>query len=201
VPNFDKPQTALVLLAAGQSKRLGQCKALVDLAGQTPLERLIEAGRSISSAQPLVISGADHEKIAKGLPAKCELLLNPDWEMGRSGGVALAAAARAGFDLCIAPVDVPLVPRAVFWAMQNAWQACGSPERGWLAPCFEGRHGHPILIGRALARELAGWEADRPLRELRAKADPELSIGTPHMEVLDDLDRNSDLKSLRQRIS
>ena len=34
---------ALVLLAAGASKRLGTCKALVDLGGASPLARLLEA--------------------------------------------------------------------------------------------------------------------------------------------------------------
>lgn len=192
--------TALVLLAAGASERLGECKALVDLGGESPLERLVAAGRSISSARPLVVGGAHHAALAEALPFGCELVNNENWSAGRTGGIALAVQARAGFDLCIAPVDVPLVPRDVFWALQRAWQISGSPARGWLAPEFEGRYGHPILIGRDLVRELADWEPDRPLKELRDLAEERLGLGVAHPEILDDLDSPKDLEALRRRI-
>lgn len=196
----DSRGSALVILAAGASKRLGQCKALVDLEGQSPLARLLDQGRSISAVAPLVVTGAHHRKIAAAEPEGCELLENPNWEAGRTGGLALAAAARVGFDLCVAPVDVPLVPRNVFWILENAWSALDAPQDGWLAPSFEGRYGHPIWIGRRLASELLSWEPDRPLRELRAQAKECLAVEVPHPEILDDLDRSKDLEGLRRRI-
>jgi molybdenum cofactor cytidylyltransferase len=131
------------------------------------------------------------------------LVRNPRWSEGRTGGVALAAAVRRGRDLCLAPVDVPLVPRSVFAELAHAWAKAGSPARGWLAPRHAGRPGHPIVVGRALlaalVEELAGFGAATPLRALRERADPLWTVEVDDAAVLDDFDTQADLAGLRAR--
>jgi len=197
---------ALVVLAAGASTRLGACKALVDLGGTTPLARLLAAGRACAGAPPLVVAGAHHAEIERAAPAGVEVLLNPDWAAGRLGGLALASAARPDCDLCVAPVDVPLVPPEVFAALCAAWDGAQSPPLGWLAPFVvrgdsERAYGHPFLLGRALAARIASLGKDVPLRELRAHAAPLMSIQVDSVAILDDLDTRADLDRLRRRIS
>ena len=199
----------LVLLAAGESRRLGTCKALVALRKEhpaTPLDMLLAAGADFAARPPLCITGRHHAEIAAAAPAGIELLENHAWRDGRTGSVRYAARHLPGEDLCLAPVDVPTVPRRVFAALRAAWQAAGHPAQGWLAPrvgCGEaGRHGHPVVLGRALAaRLLAEWPADRPLRELRALADPLLAVETDSDAVLCDLDGPGDLAVLRRRLA
>ncbi len=197
-PQVPSAGIAPVLLAAGASRRLGECKALVDLEGQTPLERLAEAARAFGQAPPLVLVGAHEEAIRKQLPTGCELLVNPDWEAGRTGSLKLAAAARTGWDLAILPVDVPRVPVQLCLELATAWQQQGSPPRGWLAPRHKGRFGHPVLLGRELGRRLATFGPDQPLSELRQAAEPLLSLETDFYEVLEDLDTPLDLALLRR---
>ncbi len=197
---------ALVVLAAGASTRLGACKALVDLGGRTPLERLLEAGRAFDGAPPLVVAGAHQAAIAHAAPPGVEVRENAAWAEGRLGGIALAARARAGCDLCLAPVDVPLVGAAVFAALRAHWDAAGAPAEGWLAPFVvragSGRaFGHPLVIGRALAARCANSRKDLPLRELRGQAEPLMSIRVDDAAILDDLDSPDDLERLRRRIS
>jgi molybdenum cofactor cytidylyltransferase len=103
--------------------------------------------------------------------------------------------------LCIAPIDVPLVPRAVFEALLAAWRRAAHPPRGWLAPRHSGRFGHPIVLGREIAAELAHLEKDAPLRDLRARAAPLLAVDVQSSEVLDDLDSQDDLARLRAKLS
>lgn len=202
---------ALVLLAAGESDRLGACKALVRLRERdpaTPLALLLSAGASLSGAVPLVVTGADHDEIAAAVAAmgaEVELARNERWADGRTGGVRLAARLRPGHDLCLAPVDVPLVPESVFRALAEAWEAAGAPARGWLAPAvlLEGRrrHGHPVVVGRELLLETAGWPPARPLFELRRHAEPLLTVPVDAAEILDDLDTPEDLAALRRRLA
>ncbi len=198
---------ALVVLAAGASSRLGLCKALVDLGGRTPLARLVDAGRvAFDGAAPLVIAGAHHAEIVRAAPIGVEVLENPAWTEGRLGGVALAAGARPDCDLCLAPVDVPLVPAEVFAALRAAWDSAGRPPLGWLAPFVvragsEREYGHPCLIGRELAARCASLGKDLPLRALRVQAVPLLSIEVDTASILDDLDTPDDLERLRRRIS
>lgn len=191
---------APVLLAAGASQRLGSCKALVDLGGRTPLARLAEAVTGVADAAPLVVAGHHVAELRAALPEGCELLENPDWAAGRTGGLKLAAGARVGFDLLICPVDVPLVPASVCAELLAAWSGQGRPERGWLAPRHSGRFGHPVLLGRGLAAELLRFGPDRPLSDLRRAAEPLLGLETACAEVLDDLDTPEDLAELRRRI-
>jgi CTP:molybdopterin cytidylyltransferase MocA len=200
-PGIVKP--ALVLLAAGSSSRLGACKALVSLtpknAPKNALELLSEAGACFDGATPLVITGADHARIEAALPRGLEIAHNAEWSRGRTGGVALAHLRRPGLDLCLAPVDVPLVPARVFEALLWAWASAGSPSQGWLAPRRAGRFGHPVLVGRSLLEELAEFEPGAPLSALRARADPLLSVDVDADEVLDDLDDPEDLARMRGR--
>lgn len=198
---------ALVILAAGASTRLGRCKALVELADTTPLAALLAAGACFDGAPPLVVAGADHDAIARAAPARAEVLHHARWSDGRTGTVAAAAARRPGLDLCLAPVDVPLVPSEVFAALRAAWIAEGSPTRGFLAPWVgpekdsdrPHRFGHPIVVGRELLRELAALPADAPLSELRARAEPLRGVEVRSRAILDDLDTPEDLERLRGR--
>jgi len=198
---------ALVVLAAGAAERLGAVKALVRLReGEpgTPLALLLAAGAAFDGAPALVIAGRAASAIARALPAGAECLANPRWSAGRTGGVQLACARRPGQDLCLAPVDVPLVPRAVFAALHAEWQRLGRPARGWLAPCVERagerRHGHPVVVGRELLLELKDFPPDRPLRELRGRAAPCAELLVDSESVLDDLDSPADLVRLRARL-
>ena len=223
---------ALVILAAGASSRLGFCKALAPLGAgphDTPLSRLLTAAGPRSGPPALLVTGKhDTELRAAAGHEELEILHNPLWRAGRTGSVALAAAARPGLDLFLAPVDVPRVPAQVFGALVDAWRRAGYPARGWLAPRLatpEGqrggrpRFGHPVIIGRALAAELSAclgadgrqppsggkdfpprsdWRS-RPLRAWRATADPLLSLPVTSPEILENLDTPQDLSRMRDR--
>ena len=196
-----------VLLAAGASRRLGEPKALAALSddpADTPLARLARAAREGLGEAPLVVTGAHHELLAAAAP-ELSLLHNRDWSRGRTGGVALAAAHLAGRDLLLLPVDVPRIPGALVLELVRAWAAAGAPARGWLAPWTGAtgapdaprRYGHPVLVGRELLRELAAFDPDQPLSELRAGADPLLGLETRLAEILEDLDSPADLARMR----
>src|SRR5215207_3308703 len=97
------------------------------LARSTPLALLARAAALLPDRPGLVVAGQDHDAIAAALPAGFELARNEDWAGGRTGSVALARGLRPSCDLCLAPVDVPLVPERVFAALAACWRAQGSP--------------------------------------------------------------------------
>jgi molybdenum cofactor cytidylyltransferase len=193
---------ALVILAAGASRRLGESKALVELDGESVLAHLCRAGACVDGGRALVVLGGDAQRVLERLPAGCDALQNPAWSAGRSGGVLLAHRARPGRALLIAPVDVPRVPERVFAALAREWDALGDPAGGWLAPRLpDGAFGHPVVVGTGLLEALEGLPPDTPLRELRARAAPLASVEVFDPEILDDLDTPADLRSLRNRRS
>ena len=221
----------LVLLAAGASSRLGQPKALAPLPQGTPLERLLRAMHwaQVSSEAPLLITGRHDAEIRAalcGLPAveqpNCHF--NPDWATGRTTSILTAARHATDRDLLIAPVDHPRISSRLLHALCAEWQQRGAPARGWLAPgsaladppnklrkssstdAGTLRAGHPIVVGRDLIAVLlsaaASWST-RPLRDLRALADPLWMW--PVLDTLDalaiheNLDTPADLAALTRR--
>ena len=192
----------LVILAGGASSRLGTCKALVDLAGATPLARLLAAGmRPRRRAPPLVITGADHAAIAAAAPAGADVACNEGWRSGRTGSVQLAARLRPGLALCLAPVDVPRVPRGVFQSLLGAWLAAGEPALGWLAPRVAGLPPHATDIRSCSApicsSSRSRWHRRNPCVRCVARARPLLSVPVPGTEILESLDTPGDLARLQ----
>ena len=195
---------SLVILAGGASMRLGACKALArlrDAPPNTPLALLLAAGRALDELPPdppLVVTGADHLDILAATPRGVEVAHNHAWRLGRTGSVLAARDARPGRDLCIAPVDVPLVPADVFLALGEAWRAAGSPPRGWISPQTpDGRGGHPVVVGRELLSRWQPASLDEPLRSLRQVASPSLIVVVATHSIHDNLDTPDDLKRLR----
>ena len=189
---------ALVLLAAGASRRLGRPKALAPIGSRAAIDHLLAAGAALGDPRPLVITGAHHAALAAHLAGReLEVLANPNWAEGRTGSLSLAASARAGDDLCIAPVDHPLVSGETFALLGRSWRERGHPATGWLAPRLGGRYGHPVLIGRDLASRLGSMDPDQPLRDLRPSAIPLWAVPVRDRGVLLGLDTPSDLEALR----
>ncbi len=200
-PGLGHLAPVLAVLAAGESRRLRECKALVDLGGRTALERLLAAG-SVVPGPPLVVVGADADDNRATLPPGVEVVVNERWIEGRSGSVRLAFSARPGRDTIVAPIDVPLVSQSVFEALLAEWDRAGAPAHGWLAPATNGdglRPGHPVMIGRNLLPELFLWDPDTPLSRLRGMAHPLWMVEVDDPAIHDDLDTIEDLKRLRDR--
>lgn len=190
---------ALVVLAAGASERMGACKALIELDGEPAILRLLASARALGDELPLVVTGAHHEAIAAALADEpVEVLGNPDWASGRTGGLARAVARRPGRDLCVAPVDHPRVAASTFEALAREWRALGEPARGWLAPRpgDAGGFGHPVLVGREIAARASSLGPDAPLRDLREQARPLAWVRVDDPAVMENLDRPEDLKNL-----
>ena len=191
---------ALVVLAAGASSRLGSCKALTPIDGVTVLERILAADAE-RTHHPLVVAGPDFEAIQVAAPEDVLVVAHPHWAEGRTGSVARAVQERRNQDLLLAPVDCPAVPTSVFRALRDAWARAGSPPLGWLAPQHSGGdYGHPIVIGRELLGRVAAFDPDRPLRDLRAWADPLLSVQVDSVAVLEDLDTPQDRARIEDRV-
>ncbi|TAJ17860.1 MAG: hypothetical protein EPO68_08750 [Planctomycetota bacterium] len=193
----------VLVTAAGASRRMGTCKALLELDGACAFEWIARAAHAADpSARVVLVTGADDAAIrarAARSSERVECLHNPDWERGRAGGLALAARRFPRTDALVWPVDCPRVGAATIRALGERWAELGEPARGWLAPTLRGavpaRYGHPIWVGRELLSELGALGPDTPLSALRARAFPLAALETADARVLEDFDSPADLPS------
>ena len=148
-----------IVLAGGKSSRMGRPKALLPIgrAGETFLQRITRTLSAAGIEDLVVVGGADAAAIragAHGLAAGVRIVDNPDWERGQLtsilAGLDAVNTGEAG-GILVTLVDVPLVNVSTvrtLTAVQRERQAA------IVRPVSNGRHGHPVIFGRALFDEL-----------------------------------------------
>ena len=145
---------AAVILSGGASRRMGSPKALVPYRGSTFLEHLVNVTVQPRIGARRIVLGAHAELIAKAihLPAG-EIVINEEWEKGQLSSLQAALrslpAATDGILLCL--VDHPLISATL---VRNLIDRFYSAKKPIVVPCYEGRHGHPVIFSSSLYEEL-----------------------------------------------
>lgn len=90
---------AVVVLAAGGSRRLGQPKQLLQRGRETLLGRALRLASATLPARMLVITGGNVENLAAELDSwPCEQVHNPQWTDGLSSSLRAAATRLCNFE-------------------------------------------------------------------------------------------------------
>ncbi len=150
-----------IILAAGDSSRMGRDKALLpwppSVAGQRPsTETFLSAAiRALSLATEfvVVVTGKNAEALAPVVYAEgASLVINPDPGRGQFSSlqVGLREVLNRGRDAAMVTlVDRPPVGAATLQALHDAFES--SEQNIWLViPEFSSKHGHPYLLGREM---------------------------------------------------
>ena len=144
-----------VILAAGQSTRMGQPKALLPSphTGRTFVTQLIhslqEGGVDRLGVVGRPTDAGLRREIAGAVP-HVDFVDNPSHELGQLSsllaGLAYAEAHGAAGALVV-PVDMPLIRAAT---VRAALEAFVSSDRPVLRVTHRGQHGHPVIFGAGL---------------------------------------------------
>ena len=92
----DGPRLAVLIMAAGESRRFGSCKLLADVDGKPMLQHSIELAQSTDAALIRLVTGCWHEEIKQAQAAgdidDIDLTYNPDWQQGLGSSIAAGIA-------------------------------------------------------------------------------------------------------------
>jgi molybdenum cofactor cytidylyltransferase len=192
-----------VVLAAGESKRMGTQKLLLPFGDTTIVGAVVRTAAASRVDRTMVVLGADREAVRKELtpsgktPADLAFAVNEDYRLGmltsiQAGLRGLPAAARAAV---IMLGDQPFLPSRVVDAVVAAYLAAG---RGLVIPTFQGRRGHPVLLDLEYRDEVLGLDPPAGLRALmRDHAADILETEVADPNILRDLDTPEDYAGLR----
>ncbi len=193
---------AAAVLSAGESRRMGSPKALLDAGdGDTFVERIVKTLRAVGVRRILVVVAPDAGPIRLAVErVNASLIVNPDPAMGPISSIraALDVVDPEGFGgLMFWPVDMPLVKSDSVRRVLDAYDPDGP---ALVVPTFEGRRGHPVIHGRAVWPELRSPEADAGARVL-ARKDPARVLEVPVADegVLLDIDTKREYRRHRAR--
>jgi molybdenum cofactor cytidylyltransferase len=184
--------TGCAILAGGASRRLGQPKQLVSIAGEPLIRRIARAALCSRSTTVAVVLGAGATKIAAvlaDLPLTC--LANDAWAEGMASSVRVASAWARDADLDA--ILLVLVDQVHLTAAHlDALIAASERGRRIVASRYDGIVGVPALFPRACLPAMADLRGDAGARALlRGPGAPVASI--PWADGRIDLDLPQDL--------
>jgi nicotine blue oxidoreductase len=181
-------RVAGVLLAAGEGKRLGTPKALVELGGRRLVDRGADLLRDGGTAPVVVVTGAAPVTVPGVI-----LVPNPEWRTGM--GSSLSAGLRALPGECaaavIALVDQPLIGAGVIRRLVAAYRDGAE----LVVAGYHGRARNPVLLARRhWAGVIAAADGDTGARPyLRAHPGLVTLVECADIAAPDDVDTPEDL--------
>lgn len=147
----EKPEitAAVIVLAAGDSTRMGRPKALLDWHGRPLIEHVLATAREGGCARSLVVLGRDAESIMAAADlGDAMVLINPDPAQGQISSTRLGMQNLDFSTDCgvIWPVDCPLVQAADVRALVDSYVKWRTSLMRIFVPTHKGRRGHPMLV-------------------------------------------------------
>lgn len=171
--NKDIPQRiAMLILAAGASRRMEEIKQLLPWNHTTLLGHMIEQGLASKVTQVFVVLGAHSEVIWNTISnQKSHPIFNPDWEQGM--GVSIASAMHyfdensLNFDaVLIVLVDQPLLDSNYFNLLISSYL---SKNKNIVASQIKNGIGVPVILSKAYFKELKKLDQDYGAKRIIAK--------------------------------
>jgi len=157
-------EVTAIVLAAGESARMGTDKALLEFHGETALARMIRVLKEVPVGRIIVVLREHSRALREVDLVGVSSALNIDAARGQTSSIRIGinnlgspgklVPGDSAFLLC--PVDVPLFQAEDVRALVDKWHGeagIGEPEPSIVVPSHDGRRGHPVLFDMTLADE------------------------------------------------
>lgn len=146
-----------LILAAGESSRLGRPKQLIRFRGKSLVRRIVDAADEAGCSPIAVVLGSEGKKVARELEqTSAAIVENEDWQNGigasiRAGMQSLIDHAPSLDAVVLLVCDQPLVETEVIKQIITRY---GETETMIVASSYSGTLGVPALFGRSHFDEL-----------------------------------------------
>jgi len=182
-----------LVLAAGESRRMGTPKLLLPFGDKTIIEHIVDNINQSEVDKILVVLGSHREEIQNKLADRpVSTVVNHRYREGMLSSIQIGFGAlpkdTAAALVCLG--DQPFIPFSVIDALIEVYQ---KTKRGIVLPVYQKKRGHPLLIDIKHKQEVLNLSPDIGLRALVHKYPQdvqEAEVDTPH--ILKDIDKPED---------
>ena len=193
-----------VILAAGQSRRMGaQNKLLAESDGVPILRRTAQAMLDGGLIDLVIATGHEHRLVAAALddlPVTC--IYNDEYQSGQASSVACGVRHHQNGShaaVLIALGDMPLVRPELIAALLRDHSSLPDATDRITLPVFDGRRGNPVIWGRGFFDELVALTGDAGGRIIFAENKNAVnSLGWPDDSIHLDIDTPEALAPLKK---
>lgn len=191
-------KTAIIILAAGNSSRLGRPKQLLKYKESTLLKNTISEALKVENSFVIVVIGSNHNLIEKELNSP-EILFsyNLEWENGMSSSITKGLnellLLNPDCERCVLAVcDQPFVTDSVF---ENLINEAIKAKKGIAASAYSETLGTPVLFHKKYFQELLELSGQEGAKKLIKKyAEDVVSVSFEKGNI--DIDTEEDYKTL-----
>ena len=188
-----------ILLAAGESTRMGRLKALLPWQGSTLIEYQVESLLSAGVAEVVVVVG--HRADEVGAPVRgrsgVTTVVNLDYKQGKTTSIKAGVRAISGpvRGVLLLAVDQPRPPSV----LRPILEAHLATSALIISPVYQGHGGHPMVFAASLVPEIMSiTEEGQGMREITRRHSEdiyELPMDNPVVRV--DVNSPEDLEGAR----
>ncbi|WP_026986273.1 NTP transferase domain-containing protein [Fodinicurvata fenggangensis] len=196
------PRVTALVLAAGQSRRMGHINKLLEqVNGKSLLQTTVDTALDSQVSDCLVVTGHESDKVQEKLDGKAvRFIHNPKYADGLSTSIqaGLAALEDNTDAILVMLADMPEVSSEVLNHLVTSYNPVEGREI--CVPTWQGKRGNPVLIGKEFFAEIMEISGDIGARQLLGDY-PDLvaEVAVKDDSVLADIDAPQDLEALRKR--
>ena len=185
---------AAILLAAGESRRMGAFKQLLPFAGKTFVEGCVDNLLASKVSPVIVVTGHRERDIRTVLEGREVIFVNnPDYVEGMSSSIKAGTRALPpeAFAVLIFLADQPQVGPDIVNKLVDAYE---KTRPLIVVPTCDGRRGHPVLLDLRLKEDILAIDPAIGLRQIiEANETAILQVETGSESILADHDVPSDI--------
>jgi molybdenum cofactor cytidylyltransferase len=179
-----------VVLAAGESRRMGRPKALLPLEGVTFIERIVRTLELTKVGGIFVVLGYNAAEMVRRIEyLHVEPVINPDYALGQLSSLQAGIRALQGRDvdgILVHLVDHPFIDRSLVDHMIDQFYLS---KKLIIVPRCGDRRGHPVIFSKELFLEFLSTPVEQGAKPVvHAHRQDSLEIETSETGVLIDID-------------
>ncbi len=155
-------RTAILILAAGKSSRMGKPKQLLNIGSETLIEHAIKQALQSDATAVLCILGAHADEIKSSIShhSKCEFVVNKDWESGLSSSLKCGIhwAQMNNYEAAVVMLaDQPLVDNLF---LNEIFQLADKHPESLIASNYGKKRGVPAFFPKSYFNQLVKLQGD-----------------------------------------